>query len=165
MKLVPLILALLLCFHVTAQAIEQVDGRASLLGRPGAESQPLSEVFTAGFGDSIWSFYYTEDEGLGGVEFDGTYFYVAGNNDGGDSNMIYVFDRYGKYVREFPQKSRNIDICGFRSMSTTHSGACRPPIPEHADHSFRSMPTTHSGACRPPVPEHADHPFRSMPTT
>jgi hypothetical protein len=33
--------------------------------------------------------------------------------------------------------------------TTADSGACRPPIPEHADHPFR--------ACRPPVPEHADH--------
>jgi len=30
-------------------------------------------------------------------------------------------------------------------------------IPEHADHPFRSMPTTHSGPCRPPIPEHAVH--------
>jgi|GEM_PF-3012925 len=30
-------------------------------------------------------------------------------------------------------------------------------IPEHVDHPFRSMSTTHSGPCRPPIPEHAVH--------
>ena len=44
-----------------------------------------------------------------------------------------------------------------RKKARADSGACRPPIPEHAVHPFRAMPTTHSGACRPPVPEHADH--------
>jgi hypothetical protein len=29
--------------------------------------------------------------------------------------------------------------------------------PEHAVHQFRSMPSTNSGACRPPIPEHAVH--------
>jgi len=60
------------------------------------------------FGDSIWSFSYSKDPGLFGVEFDGEYFYVTGDNDGGDSNMIYVFDRNGSYVREFGQKTRNL---------------------------------------------------------
>ncbi|TET44745.1 DUF3344 domain-containing protein, partial [candidate division TA06 bacterium] len=61
-------------------------------------------------GDSIWAFYYTGDQGLYGVEFDGDYFYVTGANAWGDSNMIYVFDRDGKYVREFAQKSKNSEL-------------------------------------------------------
>ncbi|TET45467.1 hypothetical protein E3J62_07500, partial [candidate division TA06 bacterium] len=65
------------------------------------ERRPLSSL-----GDSIWAFYYMGDQGLYGVEFDRSYFYVTGANVGGDSNMIYVFDRDGKYVREFAQKSK-----------------------------------------------------------
>jgi hypothetical protein len=55
--------------------------------------------------------------------------------------------------------------CKIRCKSATHSGAFRPPIPEHSGHLFRSIPATYSGAFRPPIPEHSGHPFRSIPAT
>ncbi|TET47891.1 T9SS type A sorting domain-containing protein [candidate division TA06 bacterium] len=67
--------------------------------------KPLSTL-----GDSIWAFNYTGEQGLYGVEFDGDYFYVTGDNAWSDSNMIYVFNRDGKYVREFAQKSKNSEL-------------------------------------------------------
>ncbi|TET44397.1 T9SS type A sorting domain-containing protein [candidate division TA06 bacterium] len=72
------------------------------------ERKPLSSL-----GDSIWAFYYAGEQGLYGVEFDGNYFFVTGDNAWGDSNMIYVFDRNGKYVREFAQKSNNSEPGGW----------------------------------------------------
>ncbi|TET47590.1 DUF3344 domain-containing protein, partial [candidate division TA06 bacterium] len=70
------------------------------------QEQPDTSPMTS-FGDSIWSFSFAGDNGLGGMEFDGNCFYLAGDNYPGDSNMIYVFDRNGNYLREFAQKSRN----------------------------------------------------------
>jgi len=58
-------------------------------------------------GDSIWSFSYPDDQGLGGVEFDGSRFLVTGDNYGGDYNMVYVFDKWGKYIRDFAQNPEN----------------------------------------------------------
>lgn len=70
------------------------------------QEEPVTDPLTS-YGDSIWSFHYTGDQGLFGIEFDGDYFYLPGNNEGGDSNMVYVFDRTGVYVREFAQKTKN----------------------------------------------------------
>jgi hypothetical protein len=60
-----------------------------------------------GTGDSIWSFIYDKDKGLFGIEYDGEFFYLPGDNDGGARNMVYVFDRNGQYVREFAQMNKN----------------------------------------------------------
>ena len=82
------ILAPLPLVSVATQDTEHICGTAPLLERPGAQSQPLSEVFTASIDNSIWSFDFNEGKAPRGVEFDGERFYVAGANAFGDLHTV-----------------------------------------------------------------------------
>lgn len=46
-----------------------------------------------------------EDDRTDGVAFDGEFFYFSGSN-GNDTNLVYVFDRAGEFVRSFPQPNQ-----------------------------------------------------------
>ncbi len=63
----------------------------------GGEIDPW--VFRGGFmaGDSV------EDNRMAGVEFVDGCFYLAGGTDQVDQSMIYIFDRDGNYLDQFPQ--------------------------------------------------------------
>ena len=63
----------------------------------GADIEPW--VFRGSFaaGDSV------DDNRMGGIEFAGDNFYIAGGNSGADQNFVYIFDREGNYQDRFPQ--------------------------------------------------------------
>jgi len=66
----------------------------------------ISRTSPNAFSDVLFS--YDVQAGSGdnqclGVEFDGTYFYVTGGNNGADPNKVHVFDAMGNHVRSFDQ--------------------------------------------------------------
>ena len=56
-----------------------------------------------------------EDNRLIAVEFVGDHFYVAGGNNGADENLVYVLDREGNPVRQFPQFAES--MYGMRDLA------------------------------------------------
>ena len=85
--------------------------------------------------------------------FDRGAFTISGGLSVVVSEIAHGKSGFSEWLMSFHGHSIQLPIrsCVFRTMPTTDSGACRPPIPGHADHPFRLMPTTHSGPCRPPL--------------